>query len=224
MPIPPIHAWQISIPEAIAIQKQLARQVTRCRPTYPIHTIAGIDAAFSKDGKTCIAAAILYDIAKKLVIEQQISHEPVLLPYIPGLLSFREAPAMLAALKQLSRKPDVLMVDGMGIAHPRRLGIAAHLGVLTQIPAIGCGKSRLVGTYCEPGENRGDQSPLMHQKERLGTVLRTKAKTKPLFISIGHKIDLETAEKLVLKCFNGYRLPEPTRLADRLVAEVKKHT
>ncbi|RDI40185.1 deoxyribonuclease V [Aquicella lusitana] len=219
---PPLHAWQVTPQEAITIQKQLASRITLKKPDHPLLYIAGLDAAFSQDGKTCIAAVVLWDSEKQRVVEQHSAFEPVHFPYIPGLLSFREAPALLAALGKLQQKPDALMCDGQGIAHPRRLGIACHIGLFTQIPSLGCGKSRLVGRHEEPGKLPGQKSPLIDKGEIVGTVLRTKTNVRPVFVSVGNEMDLATAETIVLRCTRGYRLPEPTRLADRLVALIKK--
>lgn len=143
-------------------------------------------------------------------------------PYIPGLLTFREAPAIIAALRNLKHSPDILLCDGQGIAHPRRLGIACHLGLLVDMPAIGCAKSRLIGHYQEPALEKGARTPLLIGQEQVGSVVRTRENVKPVFVSIGHKIDLPTAEQIVLTCATRYRLPEPTRLADQLVAAAKR--
>lgn len=165
---------------------------------------------------------ILWDTKNKMIVEQQVALRKLLFPYIPGLLSFREAPAILAAMAKCNRKPDVVMCDGHGLAHPRRFGIACHVGVLTRIPSMGCAKSRLVGEFKIPGNKRGSGSKLMLKGEVVGSVLRTKDGTNPVFISLGHKMDLWTAKKIALQCGEGYRIPEPTRLSDRLVAREKK--
>ncbi len=151
------------------------------------------------------------------VVEQRLARKPLRFPYIPGLLSFREAPALLAVLRKLRRDPDVLMLDGQGFAHPRRLGLACHIGVLADRPALGCAKSRLVGQFKMPGPSRGDASPLEHGGACVGTVLRTRDRVKPVFVSIGHRLSLEDAVAITLACCAGFRLPEPTRLADQLV-------
>jgi deoxyribonuclease V len=142
-------------------------------------------------------------------------------PYVPGLLSFREAPAVLAALGKLGNRPDTIMCDAHGLAHPRRFGLACHVGVICGVPTIGCAKSRLIGTHCEPGPGRGSRSPLRHEGEVIAAILRTRTAVKPVFVSVGHLCDLETAISLVLACAVHFRLPEPTRLADRLVARTK---
>lgn len=209
------HDWDLSVPEAIALQQRLRGRVVRenALALHQIHTLAGVDASYREDGQ---AAVVLFSFPDLVVLEQAVSNRSSVFPYVPGLLSFREIPLVLDALARLERQPDMLLVDGQGYAHPRRFGIASHLGVYLDMPAIGCAKSRLVGTYEEPGPLPGDRSPLVHRKEIIGTVLRTKVRTRPLFISAGHKVDLDTAVALVLQCLRGYRLPEPTRLADKL--------
>lgn len=180
--------------------------------------IAGVDSGFEDNGHTTLSAAVLLDGASLQPLESTLVRLPTALPYIPGLLSFRELPAALQALAQLPHTPQLVMVDGHGIAHPRGLGIAAHLGVLTGLPSIGVGKSRLVGEFDEPGPLQGDHSPLMFQGRQVGWVLRSKPRCKPLFVSPGHRVSVEACLPLVLDCLRGYRLPEPTRLADRLAS------
>lgn len=185
--------------------------------------MAGVDAAFTADKKHCIGGVVLWDLKKKAIVEQHTAVQKLHFPYIPGLLSFREAPALVAALRKLHSPPDLLICDGQGIAHPRRLGIASHIGLLTGIPTIGCAKSRLFGEHQEPGPHKGSRTPLLAKNEVLGTVLRTRDNVKPVFVSVGHKIDLATAAQVVLECAMIYRLPEPTRLADQLVAVAKRN-
>jgi len=180
-----------------------------------------LDAAFSPDGKHCIAAAVLWDIQRQEPLEQHTASRTVTFPYIPGLLSFREAPAVIAALRRMRTPADVLMFDGHGLAHPRRFGIACHVGVICDLPSIGCAKSRLTGTYAKPWESRGSKAPLKDDGEVIGVVLRTRDRVRPVFVSIGHKIDLAAAADIVMACALRYRLPEPTRLADRLVANTR---
>jgi deoxyribonuclease V len=187
-----------------------------------VRLVAGLDAAFTRDGKRCIGGVVLWDVESREVVEEHVATRPLRFPYVPGLLSFREAPALLAALRKLRRTPDALMCDGHGLAHPRRFGIACHVGVLVDRPAVGCGKSRLVGEHREPALRRGSRTRLTHRGETIGSVLRTREGVKPIYVSIGHRIDQATAERLTLACAIGYRLPEPTRLADRLVARAKR--
>lgn len=216
------HNWKIGYQEAVAVQKRLAARVREAPLPSPPRLAAGIDAAFSGDGRACIAGIVVWDLKNREVVEEQTAEAAAFFPYIPGLLTFREGPAVLAALRKLAVRPDVLLFDGQGIAHPRRLGIASHIGVIVGMPAVGCAKSRLIGFYAEPAERKGSASPLVLGEERIGTVLRTRNRIKPLFVSIGHLIELHVAEKLVLDCAFRYRLPEPLRLADHLVGMAKK--
>jgi deoxyribonuclease V len=170
-----------------------------------------------------VAAVVLWDLEERSVIEEHVARRPVTFPYVPGLLSFREAPAVLAALRKLRAMPDAVMLDGQGRAHPRRFGLACHVGLICDLPAIGCAKSRLTGRHEEPGRERGARASLEDDEGRiLGTVLRTQDGVRPVFVSVGHKMDLLSAEQTVLVCATRYRLPEPTRLADRLVAAAKR--
>lgn len=187
-----------------------------------IDRVVGVDAAFSRDGRNCIAGAVVWSLREGRVVEERTARRVLRFPYVPGLLSFREAPAVLAALRALREAPDALVCDGQGLAHPRRFGIACHVGLLADLPSVGCGKSRLVGAFREPASRRGSRSALRDRGERVGTVLRTRDGVKPVFVSVGHRADLRGAERLVLACHGGYRLPEPTRLADRLVARAKR--
>lgn len=204
------------------MQRRLAGRVRRTPLPRPPRLVAGLDCAFTRDGERCIAGAVVFDLETREVIEERTVLRPLRFPYVPGLLSFREAPALLAVLRAVRCEPDVLLVDGHGLAHPRRFGIACHVGVLVDRPTVGCAKSRLVGEHAEPGTRRGARRPLVHQGERIGTVLRTRDGTRPVYASIGQRIDLAGAEALILACGAGYRLPEPTRLADRLVARAKR--
>ncbi len=165
---------------------------------------------------------MLWDIRQRVVVEQQTATRRLTFPYVPGLLSFRESPAILAALRKLRRTPDALMCDAHGFAHPRRFGLACHLGVLCDLPTIGCAKSRLVGTHREPGLKHGMRARLTDDGELIGWVLRTQDGVKPVFVSVGHRIDLRTAARVVVACALRYRLPEPTRLADHLVKVAKQ--
>jgi deoxyribonuclease V len=211
-----------SIPAAIALQESL-RSKLKIRDDFDtINLIAGIDVGYDHARDLAHASVVVMPLQTLKAIEQVQAFVPVPFPYIPGLLSFREVPAILAALAQLTNVPDLLMVDGQGIAHPRRMGIAAHLGVLLDIPSIGVAKSRLTGRFEMPGEKKGEKSPLMHGTERLGTVLRSRDKVMPLFISPGHRVSVETATNITLRCLKRYRLPEPTRMADKLSKVAKR--
>jgi len=220
---PVSHSWDVSPRDAAAIQRQLARRVEARVPAgFEPKVVAGLDAAFPKGGTECVAAAVAWSVRERRVVEERVVRRPLKFPYVPGLLSFREAPAVLAALAELETPPDALLCDGHGLAHPRRFGLACHLGVLTGIPAIGCAKSVLVGEHPEVAVARGSKGPLEHRGERIGTVLRTRDRVRPVFVSIGHRLDLECAEQLVLACAIGFRLPEPIRHADRLVSQARK--
>jgi deoxyribonuclease V len=222
MKIPPLpHSFHITLKEATSLQREWAAKVVITKPTQSWRYVAGTDCAFSKDKQHCFSGVVIWDMKENKVLETATAVTKVRFPYVPGYLSFREAPAILAALKKIHTEPDVLMVDGQGIAHPRGFGIASHLGILTQRPTIGCAKSKLCGTYEEPSLARGMAKPLHFQNQTIGSVLRTRTGIKPLFISIGHLLDLATAKKVVLKCATQYRLPEPTRLADKLVRETR---
>lgn len=221
------HRWNLSPSRAIAVQRRLAQQVVQRPLRRRVRLVAGLDCAFTAAGRAsggerCIAGAVVWDVEDGRVVEERLATRPLTFPYVPGLLSFREAPALLAVLRALRSEPDALLVDGQGIAHPRRLGIASHVGLIADRPTVGCAKSRLVGEHAEPGAKRGARQPLYDDGERIGTVLRTRDDTRPLFVSVGHRIDLPGAERLVLDCGAGYRLPEPTRLADHLVAAAKR--
>lgn len=182
----------------------------------PVRWVAGVDAHYDESRKVAWAAAVLLSFPELELVESVLASRPTDFPYIPGLLSFREAPVMVEALAALRRRPDLVLVDGQGIAHPRRFGLACHVGVLADRPAIGVAKSRLIGRHEEPPAGRGGWAPLIDRGATVGAVLRTRDGTRPLFVSPGHRVGQATAIELVLRCTAGYRLPEPTRLADRL--------
>jgi deoxyribonuclease V len=217
----PPHSWRLTPRQAIALQIKMSRLVCRTGSAEGFRFVAGLDGAFSPDGTQCIAGVVLWDLRERRVAEQHTAIGKVRFAYIPGLLSFREIPAWAAALRKLRQPPDVLMCDGQGIAHPRRFGIASHLGVLCGLPAVGCAKSRLIGAHDEPPARRGGGAPLRDKDEVIGTVLRTGTGLRPVYVSIGHRLGLAAAEAVVLECAINYRLPEPTRLADRLVAAAR---
>lgn len=211
--------WEGSVAAARAQQLQLAGRVER-QDHLPndVRWLAGLDVGFEDNGATTRAAAVLLDAKTLQPVAQEIARIPTVMPYVPGLLSFRELPALLAALALLPRAPDLVFVDGHGISHPRRLGVAAHLGVVTDLPSIGVAKSKLVGRFVEPGAEAGAHTPLMDGDEQLGWVLRSKVRSKPLFVAGGHRVSADTALDWVQRTLRGYRLPEPTRLTDRLAS------
>jgi deoxyribonuclease V len=208
--------WPEEAVAAVAVQNELRAKVRLEDDFDVIRTIAGVACSYNIQTNISRAVIVVMDYKTMEIETSVIAHAPTTCPYIPGFLSFREIPVIQQALETLKEKPDLLMVDGQGVAHPRRLGIAAHLGVLTDIPAIGVAKSRLTGRYEEPGPHKGDTSLLMDKMERIGTVLRSKDKTNPLFISPGHRVSHETALSITLRCLMKYRLPEPTRMADKI--------
>ena len=207
-----LHSWHISTAEAKQIQISLARQVSHVNEITKPHFIAGVDISTSKSTVLACAAIVVMSYPEFKTIEVQISEGKLTLPYIPGLLSFREAPLILAACQKLSIVPDLILVDGQGIAHPRRFGIASHLGLLLDIPTIGCAKSRLCGNHETPEDETGAYEEL-RDDDIIGAVLRTKRGTKPIYVSIGHKVDLPTAIYWTMESCRGYRIPEPTRQA-----------
>jgi deoxyribonuclease V len=211
-----LHEWNLKQDEAKALQRELAKQVIREDALDEVRYIAGVDMAINEISGMARAAVVLLSYPKLEVVEQHVYEEPLRMPYIPGLLSFRELPCILGAFYRLKQQPELVMVDGQGIAHPRRLGIASHLGLWLNVPSIGCAKSILVGHHAPLSEDAGSWVPLKDQEEVIGAVLRTRARVKPMIISLGHRISLETSLRFVLDCCKGYRLPEPTRLADKL--------
>lgn len=222
-----LHRWDVSYAEARTLQTELAAKVRFDPLDEEPRRIAGLDCAFSKDGRHILAVVVVLrpavDWASFELVETVSARQEVRFPYIPGLLSFREAPVCLEAVDKLAESPDVFMVDGQGIAHPRRLGLAAHLGLFLDKPTIGCAKSRLTGTFDEPGLEKGSHSPLRDKDgDAIGAVVRTRTHVKPLFISVGHRCRLEDAIRLTLACAVKYRLPEPTRLAHRTVSQLKQ--
>jgi deoxyribonuclease V len=214
-----MEGWPRNLQEAQEIQNRLRGQVIPRDELGPVRLIAGVDAGY--EGEDAKAAVVLLAYPSLEPLEYAMARRPAVFPYVPGFLSFRETPAVLAALAQLKAKPDLILVDGQGIAHPRRFGIACHIGVLSGVPTIGCAKSILVGRHEPLPEVRGAQVPLVHKGEQVGVALRTRVKVKPLYISVGHRISLPTAVEYVMSCVTKYRLPEPTRAADALASHGK---
>jgi deoxyribonuclease V len=219
MKIPQHHSWPDTLESAIAIQEQLKSQViTEDNLQTPIQYVAGVDMGFAADGTISRAAVAVLSFPDLQVIETTIAYRPTSFPYIPGFLSFREIPAVLDALEKVQTIPDIILCDGQGIAHPRRLGIASHLGVILDMTTIGVAKSLLIGKHQELPDTKGSWQPLIHQDETIGAVLRTRTGVKPLYVSSGHRISLPTAIDYVLRCTPKYRLPETTRIADRIAS------
>jgi deoxyribonuclease V len=215
------HPWDVTPKEAIAIQRRLAGEVRlEENPALAsLHSVAGVDVGFEEEGRITRAAIAVLDHPGLQLVEHVVVRVPTSFPYIPGLLSFRELPAVLQAVERLRQTPQVFLCDGQGIAHPRRLGIASHLGVLLDRPTIGVAKTRLVGTYEEPGEERGAWSCLMDHGECIGAVLRSRSGVKPIYISPGHKLSLRQSIAITMACSGRYKLPETTRWAHRLASD-----
>jgi deoxyribonuclease V len=216
-----LHSWNLSYSQAVDLQKRLACKVQFNPLKKQPKLIAGIDCAFSKDGKKIIAAVVVLKLPDFVSVETTSALRKVTFPYIPGLLSFREAPVCIAAVEKLKAEPDVFIIDGQGTAHPRRLGLAAHLGLFFDKPTIGCAKSRLTGYFEDPPPEKGTYSLLKDKDEVIGAVVRTRTDVEPVFISVGNKCRLDDAIKITLDCTTKYRLPEPTRLAHQLVSKLR---
>jgi deoxyribonuclease V len=211
------HAWSVSSDEAVAIQERLRCHLVTENQLGHVQVVAGVDVGFP-DRNTARAAIVSLQFPSLTPVDFAVAAMPVKFPYIPGLLAFREVPAVLAAVRGLKRLPDLFIFDAQGLAHPRRMGLASHAGLLLDRPSIGCAKSRLVGQHEEPGSQRGARSPLMDGDECIGAVVRTRANVKPVFVSIGHRVDLDVAVRYVLDCASKYRLPETTRYAHRVAS------
>src|SRR5215203_5098290 len=223
MKITPLHEWNLTPQAAIELQKQFAYEVvTEDKFEKPVKTVAGIDLGYDAKTNLSRAVVVVLKFPELELIESAEAIMPIQFPYVPGLLSFRETPVAIKALEKLSTAPDLILCDGQGIAHPRRFGIACHIGLVTNVPSVGVAKSLLVGEYGALGETRGSFAPLVYRNEQVGAVLRTKDKVQPLYVSVGHLISLETAIEYVLECAPKYRLPETTRLADRMASYRKR--
>lgn len=214
-----LHHWDLGPKEAIQIQEKLrSRVITSFQADSSIRLIAGVDVGLPRGAKIARAAIAVLDYTNMELVDQALAENPVPFPYVPGLLSFREMPVILAALEKLQTNPDVFMVDGHGYAHPRRFGLACHLGVWLDQPVIGCGKSILIGKAEPLSNSRGSIAYLLDKDEIIGAAVRTRDNVNPVYISIGHRIDLESAIRVTLNCGRGVRLPEPTRQAHRLAS------
>jgi len=227
-----LHRWNLSYSQARELQVGLAGKVQFTPLKRRPQVVAGLDCAFSRDGARIFAAVIVLRLPDFELVETATAVRKVTFPYIPGLLSFREAPVCIAAVEKLQNQPDVFIIDGQGVAHPRRLGLAAHLGLFFDEPTIGCAKSRLIGTYEEPPLEKGSYTLLKEktsvesdtQSETIGAVVRTRTNVKPVFVSVGNKCLLTDAIEITLACTTRYRLPEPTRLAHQRVGRLKLET
>jgi deoxyribonuclease V len=223
MKINDLHRWDVTYHEAVAIQQSLRGRliIPAEDPPDAYSLIAGADVSYAKKSDLFFAAVVLLTHPGLDIIEERQAIEKAPFPYIPGLLTFREGPVLLKAFTHLERKPDLVIFDGQGIAHPRGVGLASHMGLFLDVPTIGCGKKRLVGHHQDLGDGRGDCVPLVFEERMVGTVLRTKPRVNPVFVSPGHKIGMQRAVEVVLNCCRGYRLPEPVRKAHAAVNQLR---
>ena len=213
MKVQQLHSWQVNVAQAEEIQHRLATKVLREGKVTSPRFIAGVDISSPDTQGIATGAVVVLSYPELTVVETEVVKQKPGFPYIPGLLSFRESPLILAACQKVATMPDLILVDGQGIAHPRRLGLASHLGLLLDVPTIGCAKSRLCGAHPPVGEAVGSFAELEEDGEVIGAALRTKIGAEPVYVSIGHKVDLDTAIFWVMQCCRGYRIPEPIRLA-----------
>jgi deoxyribonuclease V len=219
-----LHDWDLTPRDAMALQRELAARVVARGdpPEAAVRFIAGCDVAFEKARDRAVGAVVVLRYPELDVVERVVAQSPIAFPYVPGLLSFRETPLLAQAFEQLEHAPDLVMVDGHGYAHPRRFGIACHIGLLLDVPAIGVAKSRLVGEEGAVAATRGSRADLIDGGDVIGSLLRTRDGVRPIYVSVGHQIALDAAERWVLRCGRAHRLPEPTRLADQLAGEAKR--
>lgn len=221
------HSWSLTVAEARELQRKLSRRVViEDRLAAPVRLVAGVDLSYDKGSPTLYAAVVVLDTVTRAIVESRAVQRKATFPYMPGFLSFRELPPLLEAFALLGRRPDLVICDGQGLAHPRRFGLACHLGLLLDLPSIGCGKTRLIGRHREPGRRRGSSCRLLDNDEVIGRVVRTRTEVKPVYVSVGHRISLDTACRWVLKLARPFRLPEPVRAAhctvNRLRADVTR--
>jgi deoxyribonuclease V len=218
-----LHSWEVSYREAVALQRELAGRVRLAtEPAWAPATVGGVDVSYEKHGALFFAAVVVLRLPDLQLLTTAAAHGRVTFPYVPGLLSFRELPILLEAFRRLPLAPDAVLVDGQGIAHPRRLVLASHLGLWLDLPTVGCAKSRLCGEHSPPGRERGDAVPLTLAGDQVGVVLTTRTGIKPLYISPGHRVDVATAAAVALACSGRYRMPEPTRQAHLLTNRLRR--
>ncbi len=213
------HRWDLTVPGARAVQDRLRKRVLVEPLRRAVRLVAGVDVTYPEGSGLALAAVVVFRLPRLELVEEAFGSAPLTFPYVPGYLSFREAPAVLDALRRLGAVPDALLFDGQGLAHPRRFGLACHLGVILDRPAVGCAKSLLVGTHAEPGMRRGCRRRIVDRGETVGAAVRTRDGVRPVYISAGHRVDLPGAIRLVLACSRGRRVPEPLREAHRAVGE-----
>lgn len=214
--------WNLAPREAVREQERLRERVILKDDFPPVRLVAGADLAFDPETDIAFAGVIVYRFPELQEVERRMARRKLRFPYVPGLLSFREGPVLLAAFARLRAEPDLILIDGHGVAHPRRFGIASHIGVLLDKPAIGCAKSLLVGEHAEPNAKVGSATPLVLDGERVGMVLRTRDRVKPIYVTPGHRISVDTAVELVKSCLDGFRIPKPTREADHYVRGLRR--
>jgi len=212
-----LHKWNITYKEAIALQEKLRKRIKFNESNIEAKIVVGADVAYDKKNNLCIGACVVYDLKENKILQKIIKKGKVNFPYIPGLLSFREAPILLKAFNEVKFSYDVAILDGQGYAHPRRFGLASHISLWLNKPTIGCAKSRLIGEYKMPSNEIGDWSELKEKDEVIGAVVRTRKNVKPIFVSVGNQVNIENAIEIILKCCQGYRLPEPIRIAHNYV-------
>ena len=214
--------WTLTPREAMRLQESLREHVELQDRFGDIRYVAGADMAFDPATEVAFAGVIVYRFPGLEEVERRMARRKLRFPYVPGLLSFRESPVLLAAFARLRTEPDLILIDGHGHAHPRRFGIACHIGILFDKPTVGCAKSRLVGEHQEPGETAGSTTPLTLEGERIGVVLRTRDNVKPIYVTTGHRVSLDSAVGLVKQCVDGFRIPKPTREADHYVRDLRR--
>jgi len=217
-----LHRWDISPAEAADLQRQLRSRLILEDAFGQLRLVAGADIALDCRENVGFGGVVVFSFPELELVEFATAVRPLTFPYVPGLLAFREAPVLLAAFERLRETPDLVVFDAHGYAHPRRLGLASHLGLVLDTPSVGCAKSVLVGRYEEPGQERGSWTPLVDKNETIGAALRTRTRVKPVFVSVGHRVSLPTAVRLMFACSSGYRVPLPTREADKLVGRLKR--
>jgi len=216
------NRWDVTPREAVQMQQSLRERVETQDRFGSVQYVAGADLAFDPETDWAVAGVIVYSFPQLVEVERRKARRKLRFPYVPGLLSFRECPVLLAAFALLRTSPDLILVDGHGLAHPRRFGIACHLGLLLDCPTIGCGKSILVGEAEEPGIQAGSTAPLIDRGEEVGMVLRTRTQVNPIYVTVGHRISLPSAVRIVAKCVDGFRIPKPTREADHWVRDLRR--
>ena len=221
-PMNQLHAWDLPAADAIALQKELKSRLQLRPLAQSPRLIAGADLSFDKGSDTVYAGIVVLSLPELRIVEERGLQTMAPFPYVPGLLSFREAPAILEVWDKLENKPDLLVTDGQGIAHPRGFGIASHLGLWLEIPTVGCAKTLLCGKFEPPDETRGARAPIIYKNQTIGAALRTKTRVSPVYVSPGHLIDLESSIQLMLDCDGGYRIPEPTRRAHLFVNRLRR--